>query len=507
MAVGAAAGAGGGGATAAAATERPFVYALEGEPESLDPAKGGSERYYPVAWLMCDALLNISRDGQRLEPALAESWSRAPDGLDVTFTLRRGVTFHDGTPLDAGAVKASFERQFRPSHELYTAAPRNPREKLLSDLIQDIETPDPMHVRFRLKYPGLHYLSQVDIVSVPALRRLGAEFGKRPVCTGPFAFESRSADRIVLRRNEKFWGGVPKIPRVVFRFMPDTREVVQGLVRGEVDLVPRVRDPVFFERLREHASVRLVPVPALNVFYLGFYLERPPFDDPEVRRAVAHAINVERAVTFLGRGAAVAARGPLAPSMKGYDGGARQPAYDPERARQLLARSGRGGNLTVRLVHNAALTLVAELAGAIQNDLKRVGVNVELLGKPSWSEVVKGARAREGDMFLYDWNLRAPYPERLLVPLFHSQAAESTNLTRYRNPALDRLLDRALRLPEGDEQSEVYARVQRLIVEDVPMVFLYHAVHMAAHSARVRGLELNLGTLPHDKLVRADVAP
>jgi peptide/nickel transport system substrate-binding protein len=147
------------------------------------------------------------------------------------------------------------------------------------------------------------------------------------------------------------------------------------------------------------------------------------------------------------------------------------------------------------------------VAGAIQNDLQRIGVSVEPVGKPSSGDVFKAVRAREGDMFLYSWHVRAPYPERVLVPLFHSRSPETTNVTRYRNAALDRLLTDALQLPEGPARSRLYSEAQRLIVDDAPMVFLYHAVRMAAYTDRVRGLDLNLGSLPHDKLVTVDVAP
>jgi peptide/nickel transport system substrate-binding protein len=110
-------------------------------------------------------------------------------------------------------------------------------------------------------------------------------------------------------------------------------------------------------------------------------------------------------------------------------------------------------------------------------------------------------------MFLYSWHLRAPYPERLLIPLFHSRSPQTTNLTQYKNLEIDRLLDEAPRLPEGPAQSRAYSQVQKLIVDDAPMVFLYHATRMAAYAARVQGLELNLGSLPHDKLLRVDLTP
>lgn len=493
-------------ACAAAAADKVFTYALEGAPESLDFAKTSTERAIRVAWLLCDALVNVSKDGQQLEPGLAESWKFSPDGLTVVMRLRSGVRFHDGTPLDAAAVKASLERQFRPSHPLYTADPKNVQEQVLTELIQDIQALDAGTLSLKLKYPGLHYLSQSEIASPAALRKLGKGFGRAPVCSGPFKFESWSADQIVLVANDQYWAGRPQIDRVVFRFIADGKAVVDALLKGEVDFVARLPDPVWFERLRESPRIKWVPFPGLNLYYLGFYTERPPFSNAMVRRAVAQAINAPRAALFLGRGVATPAKGPLPPGVRGHDPEVNQAPYDPQAAKELLAKSGQTSIPTLRVVHNSALTFTAEIAGAIQSDLRRIGIQVELLGKPGWPEVVAAVRKREGDMFLYSWNVRAPYPERFLLPLFHSRSVGTTNLMHYRNPALDKIIDEALRLPEGTPQARLLSQAQRLIVEEAPMVILYHAIRVAAYADRVQGLELNLGLLPHDKLVKVDLA-
>ncbi|MGH7325715.1 MAG: ABC transporter substrate-binding protein [Candidatus Rokuibacteriota bacterium] len=494
-------------ASAGHAAENVFVYGVTGPPESLDSAKAFTDRSVWATWLLCDALINISQDGARLEPALAESWTLSDDGLRATVRLRRGVVFHDGTPVDAAAVRSSFERQFRLDHQLYTPEPRNTKEKLLSDLIDDIQVQDGSTVGFKLKYPGFAYFSQIDVVGPAALATAGREFGRKPVCAGPFKVDRWLPDRIEMVANDKYWGGRPRLDRVIFRFIEEQREIVERLLGGELHFTPNLRDPVFLERLRESPRVKVVSVPGLNVYYLGFYTERPPFDSRLLRRAVAQSIDVARAALFLGRGAAVAAKGPLSPAMRGYDPAVSQAAFDPDSARRLVSQAGFDVSRPLRLVHDSAVTMDAEIAGAIQRDLRQIGLKVELVGKPSSRDLVTAVRARDGDMFLYSWHLRAPYPERLLIPLFHSGASEATNLSRYRNMALDRLLDEALRLHEGPAQNALYSRTQQVIVDDAPMIFLYHLTRMAAQAQRVRGLDLNLGVLPHDKLVKVDLVP
>jgi peptide/nickel transport system substrate-binding protein len=294
---------------------------------------------------------------------------------------------------------------------------------------------------------------------------------------------------------------------VVFQFIPGGTDLVEALLKGSVDFAAALPNPTLFERVRDSPRLKLVQIPGLNVFYLGFYTERPPLNNALVRRAIVQGVNVQRMTAFLGRGTAVSANGPLAPAMKGYDPAVSQSPYDPQAAKRLLARSGLPNGLTLRLVHNNAVGFDVEMATAIQNDLRQIGIKVELIGKSNWSEMVKAVRAREGDMFIYSWHVRAPYPERVLVPLFHSRTAGTSNLTEYKNPNLDRLLDEALRLPEGPAQAKLYSQIQKMIVDDAPMVFLYHSIRMAAYADRVQGLELNLAALPQDKLVKVDLAP
>lgn len=488
------------------AGEKVFSYALDGPPESLDFAKADSLRAERVAWLLCDTLVYVSPDGKSLQPGLAGSWTASPDEREVVMKLRPGAIFHDGTPVNAAAVKASIERQFRPGHELYTKEPRNTKEQMLSELIADIRVVNEGTLVFKFKYPGLHYLSEVDIGSPSALASLGKEFGRKPVCSGPFAFESWKDDRITVTAFDRYWAGRPKIDRVVFHIIRQSEAIVAKLINGELDFVPTIPDPNILEQLRENPKVRLMAVPGLNIFYLGMYTDRPPFNDPVLRKAIVQGIDSSRMAQILGRGATETAKGPLSPAMKGYDPEVTQVAYDPQSARELLTRAGFGSG-TLRLVYNSSVAFLGELAGAVRSDLGRIGLTVEFVGKPSFRELVAAARAREGDMFLYTWFVRAPYPERILMPLFHSRAVGTSNLTRYQNPSVDKMLEEAIRLPEGAEQQRLYARIQRVIVDDAPMVFLFHWTRMAALRPRVKGLALKLDSAPADKLVTVDLVP
>lgn len=489
------------------AADKTFYYGLDGKPSTLDSAKAANVRTQRITWLLCDMLVNTSKDGKDLTPGLAESWTESPDGRQVTVRLRPGVVFHDGSPVDADAVKASLERQFVAGHALYSKEPSNVNEARLSGLIQEIKVQGPLALTFTLKYPGFHILSNIEIFSPSAIARLGKDFGLKPVCSGPYRFESWTPEQIVISANARYWAGRPKLDRVVFRIV-ETEEIVDTLLAGKLDFVPVIGDPVYFDRVQEREGFTAIGVPSLNIFYLGLRTDRPPFDDPVVRKAVAQAINVPRISHFLGRGATVPAAGPLPPAMTGYDPKIQQARHDPAASRALLEKAGHRAGLRIGFLYNEGITLHAEIAREIKKALGDVGIAVDLLGKPGFREMIASVRGREGNMFFYSWFVGAPHPERLLPPLFHSRAMGTTNLTHYSNPAVDELLDKAVQVADAAERQKIYSRAQQIIVEDAPMVFLFHFTRMAVWAKRVKGLELRVDSAPYDKLVQVDlVAP
>ncbi len=462
--------------------------ALEGEPETLDPAaKFSSERANRVKWLLFDALLDVAADDQRLEPALVESWTLSDGGL------RAGVAFHDRTVLDAYAVKLCFERQF--AMDL-----NDPRQPALQELLEDLQAETPHTLTFQLKYPGFEYLAQrylstLGVVSPIALSKLGRDFAKSPVGTGPFKSPLWLKDRIVLSKNPAYWGGTPKIDQVHFRFIPDGSEAADQLLVGDVDFIPSLSDPDAIHRVLSDERVQVQVIPGYNIYYLGFLCGASPFDNPALRRAVAYGIDVHKAA-LSGKGAARAAFGPLPPHMQGYDPSVRQASHDRDAAQRLLRECGYDGR-PVTLVHFGRASFARSLALAIARGLGEMGLALQRKEMASWPEFLATVRKADGDLFLYSWHTRSDDPQGLLRALFHSSNVGTTNLTGYANPEVDALLNLA---PPRD-----YAVIQRKILEDAPVVFLAHWTHVAAYKTRVRNLRLDLDALPQDRLVGVDL--
>ena len=486
---------------AAAASERGFVQHLISEPVSLDPAKTSAIQADQVMWLLYDRLTQLSADGSRMEPALAERWEQSADGLTYTFTLRRNVLFHDGTPFDAHAVKVSYERQFLAGSPFYSAAPPNAYERLLSGLVKRVEVLDSHTVAITLHYQRPHQFALVNIVSPQALTRYGGYLTRTPVGTGPFRLERWQADRIVLMPFAESWRGRPRMSHATFIVLPDSQVAMERWEAGEFDLMSSV-PPHFLERSAADPNVRVVKVGGLNLRFLGMQMDRSALKDRRVREAVVRAIDLERLATYSGRGTLLPARGPLPPNTLSYDPEIRQPTPSPERARGLLQEAGMATGLTLRLLYNASLEFWSEAVQAIRADLRKVGIAVELAGAADWKAFHAERRKGAHDLYLYGWTVSTPDPERFLFPLYHSKSPD--NFGRYGNVRVDELLDQARQPMDDAQRVRLHRDATRLIVADVPAVFLFHEIQFAAHHVRTGALTLNLYGWPQDKLTTVE---
>ena len=490
------------GAQVTAGAERVFVQHLVSEPVSLDPAKSNRIQDDQVMWLLYDALTQLSPDGTKMEPALAERWEQSADGLTYTFTLRKNVRFHDGSPLDAEAVKISYERQYLSGSRFYAVSPPNAYERVLSGLIKEIQVLDRHTVAITLHYPRPSQFALVKVVSPQALTTHDLHLTRTPVGTGPFRLERWESDRIILAPFADSWRGRPRLSGVTFAIVPGLQAAMDRLEVGEFDLVPDV-PPYSFERLAANPLIRLAKVGGLNVRFLGMQVERPALRDRRVREAIVRAVDRERLATILGRGATLVAQGPLPPASLSYDPQIRQPAYDPRRARVLLKEAGTEPGLTLRLLYNASLELWSEAVQAVRSDLRKVGLSVELVGAPDWKTFHEERRKGNHDLYVYGWSVSTPDPERFLFPLFHSKSSD--NFGHYANPRMDELLEQARHPMDEARRLRTYREATRVLLADVPAVFLFHQITFAAHHVRVAGLTLNLYGLPQDKLTTVEV--
>lgn len=332
------------------------------------------------------------------------------------------------------------------------------------------------------------------------------------VGSGPWMVKAQpDPTKIVLVRS----GNKPEpqhIEEVHLPFIPKGEDVADRLVLDytdprHVDFAPTLTDPNTFARLQHDSRVQVLTMPGLNIFYLGLITDQGPFMNEPIRKAMVRAIDVHTHAA-LGGGAADSAIGPVPPCMVGYDPNLQQDRLNLAQAEILLKSSGYDARLSLNLVYNSANTYTHNLAQVVVKTLTSIGLAVTPHAFGTWGEVVNVVKAKTISpntpvhMFLYSWHqrsARANDPYEFLIALFHSTRRGTTNLTWYNNPRVDALLS------PGPQQN--HHEAQRIIIQDAPMVFLSHWKRKAAYNVRVQNLQLNPGTLPHDKLVGVDVVP
>ena len=314
-----------------------LVFGRGADSVGLDPALENDGESFKVCDNLYETLVTYEPESTRVRPQLARRWEVSDDGLRWTFHLRTDVRFHDGTPFDAGAVLFSLGRQFFPDHPRYRPAAGNYKywkDMGMDDIVAHMSAPDDSTFVMELAAPNAPFLSTLGmnfcgIVSPAAVERHGADFFKNPVGTGPFRFvEWRKDERIVLERFDGYWGEPPRIDRLVFKYIQDASVRFLELRSGDVHGVDNL-NPEFIESIRSDPEIQLLTQPGMNVGYLAMNLDREPFGDLRVRRAVNHAVNKQSLVDNFYAGLAVPAKNPIPPSMWSYNDDVAAYEYDP----------------------------------------------------------------------------------------------------------------------------------------------------------------------------------
>ncbi len=474
--------------------------------QSLDSANpGGTLTAQEIFRHIYDGLVIFD---EKLEPHpnLAESWRVSPDGKGWTFFLRKGVKFHDGTPFNAAGAKYHFERIL----DVKEAS----SIKSLFTGIEEIRTPDDYTIVFRTKTPFgpfLNYMAHggAGIVSRAGVERWGQDYPVHPVGTGPYKLEEFVAgQRVVLARNDAFWGGRPCFDRIVFRTIPEDGARAAALETGEVDtMVPVPVNSVV--RLQQQKDLVIAPKPVITMMYIGFNLSKEPFNDQRVRQALSMAIDRRGIVDKILNGFATLADSPMAKGTFGY---APSPTYgyDPAKAKSLLAEAGwTSGPGGVAQKNGKPLKFVlwtpqdlylkdVAVAQAAQAQLRAVGADVDLkvVEAANWFTTLKVPPGQAPyDMFMWSLTPSTGDGYQQLNELSRSDPDPSRppmawNLTHYANPKVDELIAAAGSTTNQNRRKAALKDGQSLIMSDAPLVFLYSLNFVLGYKTTLTGVRL-----------------
>ena len=473
------------------------------DPQTLDPARIGDIYGLTVTQHLFDGLVQFDQT-LMVSPALADFWSASRDGLTWTFSLRRGVRFHNGRELTADDVVYSFTRILDPStrsgaadlflniegaHEF-----RQGRAKSVKGL-----TPvDRFTVRVTLTEKTVPFVSllaigHAKVVPKDVAGQAGEAFGLRPVGTGPFKFVRWERDKeIVLAANEAYFAGPPRLSRVVFSIFPGHRfdEAFEEFQKGRLeDTVPpsrRYRDAI------QNRGWTYVKRPMISIRFYGFNTRQKPLDDRRVRLALLHAIDAQGLIQDVHQGRGIVARGILPPGTLGYNPALRPHEYNPDRSRQLLAQAGYPGGrglAPIKITASVNSDVFLREHEYIRRTLAAVGVRAEFAYVTDWPAFSKMLAEKRLQAFMYAWYADVPDPENFLSKLFQSKSPR--NLFAYENAGVDALLATARNETDVQRRVEAYRKAEEQILDDAPLIPLLHHTYERLFQRYVRGIEVN----------------
>jgi len=481
-----------------------FIDSLLGNISSLIPTITSDGASLEVAGQIYSGLVTFDKD---LNPVgdLAESWEFSRDCRDLTFRLRPGVKWHDGQPFTADDVVFTWETIIDPK----VPSPY----KAEYEKVESVRADGPGVVRIHYSQPFAKALTNWASGMLPKhlLERYVREGRIKeapqnwsaPVGTGPYRFkELRSGEKIVLVSNPDYWDSRPYISRIVYRIIPSQATTFLELKAKGVDATSltalqykRQTDYRAFEN-----AFRKFRNPGNAYTYVGFNLKDHRFADPRVRHAFAHAIDKREVIDGVRLGLAREATGPYKPGTWVYTDKVTTYPYDMNKARQLLAEAGwkernadgllvkDGRPFTFELLTNQGNDERKKIAEIVQAQLRELGVGVEIRTL-EWAALLKEhIKKRNFDAIVLGWGIGID-PDQYVVWHSSQMANEKLNHISYSNPEVDRMLELGRTTCVREERVKYYHRLQELLAEDLPLIFLYFSDALPVVSSRIYGID------------------
>ena len=499
-----------------------FIFGRGEDSLTLDPINATDGESLRVTSQIFDGLLDFAPESTEAIPALATEVPQPENGgRSYTFKLREGVKFHDGAEFNAESVKFNFDR-WRDSENPYHKGGGPQSEKFThyvgqfggfdgDSIIESVEAVDEYTVRFALKEPQGPFIRNVamspfGIASPKAITDDVENFWQKPIGCGPFRFvEWNRGSTVELEAFEDWWGSDlpasqggtgPKVQKVIIRSIPDNTSRATALTGGQLSAADGLTSDDVANVKREGLKVELRP--PLTIGYLAMNTQKEPFNNVEVRRAINHAIDMNRIVrAFFGDTGEVATTY-MPPTVPFFNEDIERYAYNPEQARQMLQNAG-VENLETELwympVPRPYMPDGKGIARDMQADLKEVGVNAELVTY-EWGTYLEHTGSGQHPMCLLGWPLGWPGangdPDNFLNVLLGSASATETyalNVAYYKNAEVDELLRQGRTTIDPDERQQIYLKAQEILVGDAPWVPIAYAKPPLGLQQNVQGYQ------------------
>jgi len=476
-----------------------LVFCSEGSPAGFDPGlyTTGTD-FDAAAETVFNRLSQFERGGTAVIPGLAEKWDISEDGLSYTFHLRPKVKFHTteyfkpSRDFNADDVLFTFQRMLDKDHPFRKAYPSE--FPYFTDMGMDaniakIEKLDDMTVKFTLNEVDAAFIQNLamSFASIQSAEYAGnllkagkaADINQKPIGTGPFVFSRYQKDAVIrFKGNKEYWQpDEVKIDNLIFAINTDASVRMQKLKAGEcqVTLFPR---PADLDALKKDPNLDMPEQAGFNVGYIAYNVTHPPFDKLEVRQALDMAVNKQGIIDAVYQSAGQLAVNGMPPTQWSYDESIKDPAYDPEKAKELLKAAGikEGTEITlwampVQRPYNPNAKLMAEM---LQSDWAKVGIKAKIVSY-EWGEYLKRAKAGEHDAMLIGWSGDNGDPDNWLGTLYGCDAVDGNNFSKWCHADYDKLVKAAKRVTDTAERTELYKQAQVILKREVPITPIAHS--------------------------------
>lgn len=479
--------------TVASPDGQTLVFGATGELRTLDPHVSVDNNAWRAIYYCYDRLVEYELGTTELAPGLAESWKVSPDGLTYTFYLRKGIKFIDGTPFNAEAVKFNFDRLLG-----MALAPSG-----TFGFIDRVDVVDDFTVNFILKEPFAPGVSafatdQGNIVGPGVMdHEVNGDWGQdwlteHSAGTGQFYVEEWTHGvRVVLARNDDYWGEPAKLEKVVIKYVPEAADLRMLLETGEVDIGEKLTvDQI--EAMKGTPGVTVFEAPSFCCHYVYMNCQKPYLNDARVRQAISYAVNYDGIINDLWRGTATQMRGPVPMGLVGHDGTVFQYQQDLEKARELLAEAGYpGGGFTLKIMHAPVIPEWRPMALVIQEGLAEIGIEVEI---ESYAWATLRDKLDKGDFDMSHGYWTPDYADADMFTWFWFNSENwglAGNRSWYKNAVMDELVTRSRTEVDPDKRLGLFRGIQWIGTSDAVYLYLLQTNYQIVMRDWVKGYIYN----------------
>ncbi|MFH2012053.1 MAG: ABC transporter substrate-binding protein [Pseudomonadota bacterium] len=464
-----------------------LVIGLESSPTNLDPRYATDANSYRLTQILFNPLFKLDTHFNPV-PDIVKRWEN-PNETTYIFHLKKGVKFHDGIELTSKDVKYTFDTILTPS---FKSPHMGAFEK-----IKSIETPDKYTVKFVLKEPFAPFLINLAIIGIVpehAAQKFSDKFSNQPIGTGPFKLREFLPDeKIVLKVNNDYFEGKPRLNGIVFKILPDSTVRLLELSQGVIHILQNDIPPDLFPFLEKRDNLKIIKKEGTTYSYIGFNLKDPILKNMKVREAIAHAIDKESIIKYILKGLGTPADGILSPHNWAYEGNVKRFEYNRRKALSLLDEAGfsdpdgDGPETRFQLTFKTSTDhLRKRIAETLQEQLGIVGIGLDIMSY-EWGTLYSDIKSGNFQLYSLSW-VGITDPD-MLYYIFHSSSVPPNGANRggYVNKRVDTLIEEGRITSNIIGRKRIYSEVQKILAEDIPYVSLWYTTNVAVMNKSVHG--------------------